>query len=128
MIFSTGVTVGGFVLGLRWGVVGVAGSLAASRAIVLVPNTWLISRLTTLSVFRTVRSYFEIGWMAGVMGLVVFAARVALLHAGVPAAMRLVLLVTLGTSLYFAVVSKCSPDLVVDVRSTFRTGGAVQTT
>jgi O-antigen/teichoic acid export membrane protein len=127
MIFSTGVTLGGFVLGLHWGVVGVAGSLAASRTIVLVPNTWLISRMTTLSVFRTVRSYFEIGWMSGVMGLVVFAARVALLHAGVPAAVRLVLLVTLGASVYFAVVSKCSPDLVVDVRSTFQREGAVQT-
>jgi PST family polysaccharide transporter len=121
MIFSTGVTLGGFVLGLHWGVVGVAGSLA-----VLVPNTWLISRLTTLSVFRTIRSYIEIGWMAGVMGLVVFFARVALLHAGVPPAVRLILLVTLGAGVYLAVVSKRSPDLVADVRSTFRRGKAVQ--
>jgi len=39
MVFSTGVTFGGFALGLHWGVVGVAASFAIARTIVLAANT-----------------------------------------------------------------------------------------
>jgi O-antigen/teichoic acid export membrane protein len=127
MFFSTGVTFSAFVLGLQWGVSGVAASFAVARTIVLIPNTWLVCRTTGLTVARTVRSYIEISWMAGLMGLTVYFARLGLVHAGVPASLRLVLLVILGAGLYFALVARCSPDLVVDVRSTFRRQGAVQT-
>jgi O-antigen/teichoic acid export membrane protein len=127
MVFSTGVTFSAFVLGLHWGVTGVAGSFAVARAIVLFPNTWLTCRVTELSVVRVLRSYLEIGWMAGVMGAVVYASRVGLVDAGVPAGLRLLLLTILGASVYFGLVAKRSPDLIVEVRTALRSRGSSRT-
>jgi Na+-driven multidrug efflux pump len=120
MIFSTTVTFSAFVVGLHWGVAGVAGSLAVARTIVLFANTWLMCRTIELSVVRTVRSYLEVAWMAGLMGLIVYITRVGFVHAGLPAALRLVLLTMLGACVYFALVARYSPDLVLEVRTTLQ--------
>jgi O-antigen/teichoic acid export membrane protein len=123
MVFSTGVTFSAFVLGLQWGVSGVAASFAIARTIVLIPNTWLVCRTTGLSLGRIVRSFIEVSWMAGVMGLVVYITRLSLVHVGVPASLRLVLLVMLGASVYLALVAKYAPDLVVEIREALRRRG-----
>lgn len=127
MIFSTAVTFGAFVLGLHWGVAGVAGSLAVARTIVLFANTWLMCRTIELSVVRTVRSYVEVTWMAVLMGLIVYLTRVGFVHAGLPAALRLALLTLLGAGVYFALVARFSPDLVLEVRTTLRSRRSAQT-
>src|SRR5207237_9278517 len=80
MLFSTTVTFSGFVVGLHWGVAGVAGSFAVARTIVLFANTWQMCRLIKLSLARTFRSYVEVLWKATFMGSVASLSRAALIH------------------------------------------------
>jgi len=127
MVFSTAVTSSAFVLGLHWGVAGVAGSFAVARTIVLFANTWLMCRTIELSVARAVRSYVEVAWMAGLMGLVVYLTRLGFVDAGLPASVRLLLLAVLGAGIYFALVVRYSPDLVQEVRTALRSRGSART-
>jgi O-antigen/teichoic acid export membrane protein len=116
LCFATIVMVGGFVIGLRWGVVGVAGSYAVTRAIMLIANSVEMSRLMDFDLWRMGRSYVGIFARAGVMGAVVYAGRLALVHLGVPMGLRLAILVAGGTLVYLAVTMAVAPDLVRDAR------------
>jgi len=120
MLFSTAVTFGAFVIGLHWGVAGVAGSFAVARTIVLVVNTFQLCRIIELSVVRTLRSYLEIVWKAILMGLVVYGARHALVDWGLPAWARLIVLTILGACVYFGLVARWSPDLIAEIRAVLR--------
>lgn len=122
MFFSTPVTFGGFVVGLHWGVTGVAASFAIARTIVLGVNTWLMCRTIGLGLARTVRSHLEILAIALLMAVAVYAARRGLLHASLPAFVRLVVLTLLGASFYFTLLVKRCPDLVAELRATLRSG------
>ena len=126
MLFSTTVTFGGFVIGLHWGVAGVAGSFAVARTIVLFANTWQMCRLIKLSLARTFRSYVEVLWKATFMGIVIYLSRVALIHWGTPAWARLLILTILGAGVYFGLVARWSSDLIVDLRTALRRKAAQQ--
>jgi O-antigen/teichoic acid export membrane protein len=117
MYFSTGVTFSAFVVGLQWGVTGVAASFAAARTIVLVANTIHMERLIRLGLWRTLRSYLAVVWRAGAMAAVVFLGRQALLHLGISAGPRLALVTVGGAALYFALLALTAPELVRDLRS-----------
>jgi len=127
MVFSTAVTFSAFVLGLHWGVAGVAGSFAVARTIVLFANTWLMCRTIGLSVARTIGSFAEVAWMAGLMGLIVYLTRLGFVHAGLPASLRLLVLVVLGAGVYFALLARYSPALVLEVRTALRSRGSRRT-
>jgi O-antigen/teichoic acid export membrane protein len=118
MTFSTIVTVGGFVLGLHWGVVGVAASYAIARTIVLVGYTWLSCRVTGLSVSRFVRDHADLAALAMVMTAAVYAARLALTPE-VPQSLRLVILTVFGAALYLGLVVWLARDVVVEIRATW---------
>jgi O-antigen/teichoic acid export membrane protein len=118
MIFSTAVTVGAFVIGLQWGVVGVAASYAIARWIVLVGNTWVTSHVTTLSPLLFVRRHADLAGIALVMAAAVYGVRVALAGA-VPQALLLVLLSALGALIYFGLVAWLARDVIVDIRETW---------
>lgn len=120
MVFSTGVTFGGFVIGLHWGVVGVAASFAIARTVVLCANTTLMCRTVGLRLGHTVFSYLEIVALATLMGAVVYVGRRELMHAGVSAGYRLPLLIVLGGLVYLGAVLWRSPDLIAELRTTIR--------
>jgi O-antigen/teichoic acid export membrane protein len=88
--------IAGFVVGLQWGVVGVASAYAVTSTLVEPIYSWLTARALGVSVWRIlggVRGSFE---AAALMAAAVWLARAALVDAGVPAFGRLVLLVLLG--------------------------------
>jgi O-antigen/teichoic acid export membrane protein len=120
MYFSTGVTFSAFVVGLHWGVSGVAGSFAVARSIVLIANTVQLSPLVELSIWRVFRSYAALIARAGVMAAAVAAVRLALIHLGVPAGPRLAALVAVGGAVYLALTLVVAPELVRDLRSGLR--------
>lgn len=119
-VFSTAVTFGAFVIGLHWGVVGVAASFAAARMVILIANTIQMSGLVELSVWHVLRSYLAIIWRAGAMAAVVFAGRLALIHVGLPIALRLVVESLGGAVFYLALTAVAAPGLVRDLRSGLR--------
>jgi O-antigen/teichoic acid export membrane protein len=117
MCFSTAVTFSAFVIGLQWGIVGVAGSFAAARWIVLMVNTLGMSRLTSLNPLRPFGSYVAVLVRAGVMAVVVALGRLALLDSHVAAAPRLVLLIAAGITVYALVTLVAAPQIVRDIRT-----------
>jgi O-antigen/teichoic acid export membrane protein len=123
MLFSTSVTFGGFVVGLHWGVVGVAASFAFARWTVLAGNMWLLCRTLGLKLRRAVRNDLQIALMALAMALAVEAARRGLLQAGLTAGPRLVLLILIGMVVYLALVMRWSPDVVRELQTTLRRRG-----
>lgn len=116
LCFATAVTLSCFVVGLEWGVVGVAGFYALARTIILVTNSIQMARLMNFNLWRMLLSYVEIIGRATAMGAVVYAARLALIQLGVPVGVRLAILIVGGTLVYLLLTMVVAPDLVRDVR------------
>jgi O-antigen/teichoic acid export membrane protein len=116
MCFATAVMFSAFVVGLKWGVVGVAGSYAVARTIMLIVNSVQMSRLMDFDLWRMTRSYLAIIFRAAAMGAVVFAARSALIDLGLPGGIRLVILIVGGTLVYLGLTVLLAPAVVQDVR------------
>ena len=120
MTFSAAITVVAFVLGLQWGLVGVAGLFAVARTVAAIVFTWLTCRTIEMPITGFIR---RAGWVVALslpMAVAVYMARVALIHAGVSAGLRLTVLVLLGIGVYVATVTWRAPELVAEIRSLFR--------
>jgi O-antigen/teichoic acid export membrane protein len=116
MGLSTLLTVGAFVIGLRWGVVGVAGLYAAARAIVAVAYAWTTCRRLGSPLRDWGRGVARIAGLALPMALGVYLVRLGLVALGVPAAARLVLATAAGAALYFGLVRWRAPDLLAEIK------------
>jgi O-antigen/teichoic acid export membrane protein len=117
MCFATAVMFSGFVIGLTWGVVGVAGSYAVARTIMLMVNSIQMSRLMDFDLGRMMRSYAAIIGRGGAMGGLVYIARPVLLHLGLSLGPRLIVLVIGGTMVYLALTLLLAPEIVRDTRN-----------
>jgi O-antigen/teichoic acid export membrane protein len=117
MIFACVVTVGAFVIGLQWGIVGVATSFAVSRVVVLIVNTRVTCRTAGVAISAFTRSLSGVLALSLAMAAAVYGGRLALLRMDVPAADRLLILVVLGASLYAVLVWWRTPDLVAEARA-----------
>lgn len=124
-LFSTPMTLAAFAVGLHWGVVGVAGLFAASRLIGLAVNTVVTCRVLGCPTWLAVRRHADVAAVALAMAAAVYAIRLGLVGAGVPAAPRLVLLSLLGLEIYLLLVMVFAPDLGEEARRLVRarTGG-----
>lgn len=116
MGLSTFLTVGAFVVGLQWGVVGVAGLYAVARAIVGVAYAWTTSHRLGLPLRDWGRGVARIASLALPMALGVFLVREGLVALGVPPAATLVLATAAGAALYLALVRWRAPDLLNEIR------------
>jgi O-antigen/teichoic acid export membrane protein len=119
-LFSAPITIGAFAVGLRWGVVGVAGLFAVARFIVLVVHTVVTCRTIGCSVAAAFRSHLHIAALAIAMALVVYGSREGFIDAGLSAATRLVVLVVIGFAVYGPLVLWRAPQLVTELRTFVR--------
>ena len=115
-LFSTPVTLLGFVIGLHWGVVGVAASFAITRFILAPIQTYVTCRTLGCSPWF-VRGELLVVCLGVGMAAVVAAARLGLVHAGVPAAARLAIVVPLGIVVYGGLVLLFAPRVVGELRT-----------
>lgn len=119
MIFSTTTTFGGFVIGVHWGLIGVAASFAIARNVVLVANTRLICRTVELDLWEVVRSYVRVVSLGVVMALVVLGLKETSFAGALPAGLRLVLLVAVGVAVYVSLILWRLPEIVRELQSAF---------
>jgi O-antigen/teichoic acid export membrane protein len=120
MVFSTIVTVGAFVAGLRWGVVGVAGLYAAARLIVGVAYNSVTCRRVGLPLRDCGRGVARVMTLPLVMALVAYGLRQALVEFGVPAALRLVVVSLVGAAVYVGLVRWWAPDILEQITRMLR--------
>lgn len=106
-----------FIIGVNWGIVGVAAAYAISSTLVEPFLTVLTARALGVSPWIFVRSVLGVAQSAIVMGIVVFVARVAMVDAGVPAGVRLVLCCALGAVVFGGLCLWRVPEVLRDIRS-----------
>jgi O-antigen/teichoic acid export membrane protein len=109
-----------FVIGLQWGVVGVAVAYAISSTLVEPVYTVLTARSIQISAWRVlgaVRGVFE---AAAGMTACVLVARTALVGWGVPAGARLAICVVIGAAVFAAASAWRAPEAWADLRQILR--------
>jgi O-antigen/teichoic acid export membrane protein len=105
-----------FVLGLQWGIVGVAAAYAASSTVVELYYTWLTARVLELSPFALLRALSGVVQATlGMLACVLFA-RAGLVDAGVGDAGRLILLTAIGAASYAVLCRWRAPEVLGELR------------
>ena len=112
-----------FVVGLQWGIVGVAAAYAASSTVVELYYTWLTASTLGVSVWSLARSLSGVVQASLGMLVCVLIARVALVDRGVSDVGLLLLLTALGIATFTVLCLWRAPELRGEVRS-FRRGRA----
>lgn len=115
-LFSTPLTVLGFVIGLHWGVVGVAASFAITRFIIAAPQTYITCRTLGVS-WVYVRGEALITGLALVMAGAVALALFGLTEAGVPAGARLAIVIPFGILVYGGLLLLFAPRVIGELRT-----------
>jgi hypothetical protein len=94
------VNLASFVIGLHWGITGVAACFAIATTIVQPFYTRAAARAVDSGLVEFLRNLAGVTTAAGIMGVAVLATYIALLHAGVGSVGRLVAAVVVGLATY----------------------------
>ena len=113
-----------FVVGLSWGIVGVAAGYAVSSTIVEPYYTWLTARVLDLELADFLRSLAGVAQATVGMAGVLVAAKLWLISPDLPAGIRLLILVVLGAATYLALAAWRAPELRGDIRGLRRSRSA----
>jgi O-antigen/teichoic acid export membrane protein len=109
-----------FVIGLQWGVTGVAIAYAISSTLVEPALTVLTARAMGVSPMVFVRSVTGVFQAAAVMAAATFALRAALVDADVPQFARLVLVSLAGVVIFVPLCAWRVPEVAQEIRGLFR--------
>ena len=114
------VTVGAFVLGIQWGIVGVAACYALASTALEPLRGYLTTRSLRISPWRFVRAFWGIAQATVVMAVILVGVRAGLVSAGLSPAVRLLILVLLGTAIYIAACLWRAPEISRELRNFLR--------
>jgi putative polysaccharide biosynthesis protein len=106
-----------FVVGVQFGIVGVATGYAISSTIVEPLFGWLTARALGVSLLDFVRSFAGVAQASALMLAALVGARVALVHEGFGPLPRLLLLTAFGVLVFAAASAWRVPELVAEARS-----------
>jgi O-antigen/teichoic acid export membrane protein len=112
-----------FVIGLQWGVVGVAACYAVSTTLVEPLYFWLTARAVGISPWAVLRALSGVVQAALAMFVAVLIARVLLVHAGTTSIERLVLLIPFGASVFVPACAWRSREVLSELRELRRRKG-----
>jgi polysaccharide transporter, PST family len=119
-IASFAVNLVAFVVGLQWGIRGVAAAFAIAATVVEPAYAWLTARALGTTVRRFAGGFAGVAQASVAMALGVLAARLLLLRAGLSAPERLAALVLIGVVLYVPLCALRSPELAAELRRLLR--------
>jgi PST family polysaccharide transporter len=106
----------GFVLGLHWGIRGVATGFAIAATLVEPVYAWLTARALGTTLRRFAGGFAGVAQASVAMTLGVLVVRLLLVHAGLTPLERLPLLVLTGIALYVAACRLRAPELAEELR------------
>jgi polysaccharide transporter, PST family len=89
-----------FLIGVHWGIIGVAVAYAAVTTVIEPVRAYLACRALGFPLWRFAAAFGGVAQATAIMGVAVIAAREALVAQDVPDAVTLVLLVALGAVVY----------------------------
>ena len=114
-LISTGITVTGFVIGLHWGITGVASAYAIVTLLTLVPVFWVPFRFIRLPVRNLWIALWPITRATATMAIAIVALRRLVpgsMH--LPAVLALLVFVPFGAVIYFAMMYWRNKSLLVE--------------
>ena len=103
-------------VGLEWGIVGVAAGFAAAHWLLVVPQTWVMTRATGIGFRRTLLAACTPLPFAVAATVVALSVRLGLVGLGVPPAVRVILVAVVLLSLYAGLVYVGSAALRSEVK------------
>jgi O-antigen/teichoic acid export membrane protein len=109
-------TVGAFVLGLHWGILGVATCYAAATVLLEPIRAYAATRALGIGLFRFVGAFGGVAQATTLMGVVVLGTRMALVAAGLPALPRLLALMLVGALSYVLGCAWRAPEVTAELR------------
>ena len=122
-LISTGLTVAGFVIGLHWGVAGVASSYAIVTLLTLFPVFWIPFRFIRLRVRDLWIALWPITSATAAMAIATAALRWLVLGSiRLPAALALLVFVPFGAAIYLATMYWRNKALLVEFLALARSG------
>jgi O-antigen/teichoic acid export membrane protein len=112
-----------FVIGVQFGILGVAIGYAVSSTFVEPLFSWLTSHALGVSPFAVVRALGGVATAAAIMGVAVFGARLLLVAQSVAPFERLLTLTLFGGVLFAVACAWRAPEVVAEVRALRGRGG-----
>jgi O-antigen/teichoic acid export membrane protein len=106
-----------FVIGLPWGVVGVAAGYAVSCTFVEPYYTWLTARTLDIGLPDVARSLFGVFQASIVMTVCVIGAKLVLVDQGASSGIRLLLLILVGAAVYLPLCLWRAPEVATEIRA-----------
>jgi O-antigen/teichoic acid export membrane protein len=105
-----------FIVGLRWGIVGVSAAFAVSSSIYFVAYTVVVSRALGIRPIRFLQALA--GVLQGAVALVLaeFTAKLLVDHSGLAALPRIAVVTAAGLGAFFAVCAWRAPDVFGELR------------
>ncbi len=119
-IAGTTVTVACFLVGVRWGVTGVAAGYFVANAVEFVPVFYVVLRLLGQGGLRFARLVLTPMCLAGVMVLAILGCKALLPLNHLPAVVQLIALILVGASTYGALAFLFARQSLSDVLRFFR--------
>jgi len=117
---SSVVKFGALVVGLPWGIVGVATTFAGASWLLVVPSIWMTTRGVSFKFWPALRAGAEMLPASIVAAGAGLGARLLLLETSVPQAARVVVVAAVMLLAYATIVSKTAPDVLQGVRRVLR--------
>jgi O-antigen/teichoic acid export membrane protein len=107
---------GAVVIGLHWGILGVATSYMIATLLIEPVRTYLTTSALGIPITKVGQALSGVVQAAGLMAAALLLARAAFVAAGLPPAARLVLLVAVGACVYAGACIWRAPDVTAEIR------------
>ena len=115
-ILTSAVTWTSIVLGLHWGITGVAAFYAAARWLLVVPETWITARAVRFDFWISLRAGFESVPFATAAAIAALGVRLGLADIGVAPVFRLLAVGVVTVAVYVGLLALVRRSLLVEVR------------
>ncbi len=114
--FLSVVTVASFVIGLAWGIVGVAACYAVAKWVLYLPDTWITTRGVSFGFWPAVRASLAPLPLAAAGAAAAFGVREASVAADIRPLVRILLAGGTMVAVYLGLVLLIAPSLVAEAR------------
>jgi O-antigen/teichoic acid export membrane protein len=106
-----------FVIGLHWGILGVATAYLIATILIEPVRAYATTRALGIPLWRFLGAFSTVAQATTLMAVAVLGARALFIEAGLPTAVQLVLLTAIGVGVYAAACVWRAPDVISEIKS-----------
>ena len=115
-ILFSATSLAALVVGMQWGIMGVAASLVVASAVNEPAKMCIVSRILEVPLNRVLGAFGGVALAVVAMVVAVLTVRMGLLEIGVPTVPRLLVSISVGAATYLAACTRYAPDVTEEIR------------